>query len=514
MRALSCPKKNSAPLRHEFQLKFEDTLSVYRKLCYGIGGAPNQVASSAVSFFLPVYLLDVALITPFYASLVFFIGKGCGVAADPIAGFFINKSKWTKFGQLMPWLLGCTPFLAVSYFLLWYLPPFTSDRFVWCLSFYSLFQALSTVFQVAYSSLTMSVTTDQKDRDSVTAYRMTFEVFGTLLGAALHGQIVASTHASDPCSHNHTTKHLYPAHRQENISIIQDLSFERKVYMIAAGTIGGIYLLGIVALFFGVKEKVDLYALKTYRKISFCEGQRLALKHGPYVKLAGSFFLISTAVQLEQGNFVLFCIHASDLHNHFQYLVLTLLVSATVSIPFWQWSLKKEGKKLTAYRISALISVAVILVMFPNPFIAYPVAVISGACIAAAMLLPWSMLPDVVDHFQVQNPQLRGHETIFYTSYVLLTKISSGLALGISSFTLDLAGYKSGICKQPSSVVTTLKTLIAVVPSIIIILGLFILYFYPITEKSREETKYALENLRRKYPSVDSLPENEEDLSL
>ncbi|KAH0621941.1 hypothetical protein JD844_023696 [Phrynosoma platyrhinos] len=121
----------------------------------------------------------------------------------------------------MPWLLGCTPFLIVSYFLLWYIPPFISKRVVWCLTFYCLFQALSTLFQVAYSALTMFLTTEQKDRDSATAYRMTFEVLGTLVGAALHGQIVASAHASDQCIHNETTEHI---HQQENISIIQDLS--------------------------------------------------------------------------------------------------------------------------------------------------------------------------------------------------------------------------------------------------------------------------------------------------
>lgn len=35
-------------------------LSMCSKLCYAIGGAPNQVAGSAASFFLQIYLLDIA----------------------------------------------------------------------------------------------------------------------------------------------------------------------------------------------------------------------------------------------------------------------------------------------------------------------------------------------------------------------------------------------------------------------------------------------------------------------
>lgn len=42
-------------------------------------------------------------------------------------------------------LLGCTPFTIVSYNLMWYLPPFISNRILWYLTFYCLFQALSTV---------------------------------------------------------------------------------------------------------------------------------------------------------------------------------------------------------------------------------------------------------------------------------------------------------------------------------------------------------------------------------
>lgn len=42
-------------------------------------------------------------------------------------------------------MLACTPFTAVSYLLMWYLPPFVSGRVVWYLIFYCLFQALTTV---------------------------------------------------------------------------------------------------------------------------------------------------------------------------------------------------------------------------------------------------------------------------------------------------------------------------------------------------------------------------------
>uniref|UniRef100_A0A8B9GHZ2 Major facilitator superfamily domain containing 2B n=1 Tax=Amazona collaria TaxID=241587 RepID=A0A8B9GHZ2_9PSIT len=451
-------------------------LSVCSKLCYAIGGTPNQVAGSATAFFLQIYLLDIAHITPFHASLVLFIGKASGAVTDPVAGFFISKSRWTKIGRLMPWMLACTPFTVVSYFFMWYLPPFVSGRVAWYLTFYCLFQALTTVSRLQAMMFSACPFV-------LTSLGMTMEVLGTLIGAAVQGQIVASAHVSHHCTVNPPVN-------------TTDSWHDTSIYMIAAGVIGGVYLLGILILFLGVKEKDDPYALNSDRAIPFCKGLGLTMKHGPYMKLTASFLLISTAVQLEQSNFVLFCTHAADLRCHFQYLVVTILVSSAVSIPFWQKILQRFGKKCAAFGIAWMTPFAAMLVTIPNLILAYLVAFVSGLSIAASLLLPWSMLPDVVDNFRLQNPHGKGHETIFYSSYVFFTKMSAGIGLGISAAGLEFTGYKPGICRQSSDVILTLKILIGAVPAILIFVGLFILLFYPITEESRRETKLALEVLR------------------
>lgn len=42
------------------QTRLDQKLTVCSKLCFAIGGAPNQVAGSATAFFLQIYLLDIA----------------------------------------------------------------------------------------------------------------------------------------------------------------------------------------------------------------------------------------------------------------------------------------------------------------------------------------------------------------------------------------------------------------------------------------------------------------------
>ncbi|XP_075057466.1 sphingosine-1-phosphate transporter MFSD2B [Mixophyes fleayi] len=479
-------------------------MSVFSKVCYAVGGAPNQVAGSASAFFLQIYLLDVAQITPFEASLVLSIGKIWGGITDPIVGYLINKSRWTGIGRLMPWMLGCTPFLVLSYFFLWFVPPFVTGRVFWYLIFYCCFQALSTIYHVPYTTLTMFLSTEQAERDSATAYRMTMEVLGTLIGAALQGQIVASAHTARHCHVNNGTVNITV---NATDSLVNTTFFvpgspdyqihARNVYMIAAGVIDCVYLFCTAVLFLGVKERDDPYALLSGKIMPFCSGFKQSMQHGPYCYLIGSFLLISAAVQLQQSNFVLFCTHAAaDLRDHFQNLVLTILISAVLSIPFWQWFLQRFGKKIAAFGISWMIPFAVMLVVIPNLIVAYMVAVTSGFSIAASLLLPWSMLPDVVDNFRLTNPRAKGLEAIFYSSFVFFTKLSAGIALGISTMSLEFAGYSSAACKQTPQVVLTLQLLIGAVPAVLIIIGLVILIFYPITEDTRRETELALDVMR------------------
>ncbi|KAJ8355527.1 hypothetical protein SKAU_G00183210 [Synaphobranchus kaupii] len=328
---------------------------------------------------------------------------------------------------------------------------------------------------------------------------MTMEVLGTLVGAAVQGQIVASAHLMKHCSPHNLSAPPPENTSSAHITLIPDsLSHAKEVYMIAAGVIGGIFLLCTLVMFLGVKEKDDPYAPSTGKPIPFHRGFLLVMRHWPYLTLTAAFLFISVAIQLVQSNFVLFCTYAVDLRDHFQYIVLTILMSAVVSIPLWQWFLGRFGKKTAAFcGITWMMPFIILLVCVPNLAVAYVVAVASGLSVAASLLLPWSMLPDVVDDFRLANPDSRGHEAIFYSFYVFFIKFASGISLGVSTLCLQFAGYNTGACRQPRPVVFTLNLLIGAAPVAFILTGLTILLLYPITEEVRLRNKISLDKLRK-----------------
>ncbi|XP_036206718.1 sodium-dependent lysophosphatidylcholine symporter 1 isoform X3 [Myotis myotis] len=409
--------------------KKKQQLSICNKLCYAVGGAPYQMTGCALGFFLQIYLLDVAQVDPFSASIILFVGRAWDAFTDPLVGFCISKSSWTCLGRLMPWIIFSTPLAIIAYFLIWFVPDFPQGQILWYLLFYCLFETLVTCFHVPYSALTMFISTEQSERDSATAYRMTVEVLGTVLGTAIQGQIVGQ--ANMPCLED----------PKDSAVATED-------------------------------------ANHTHSTTSLRE-------------------------TLVEGNFALFCTYTLGFRNEFQNLLLAIMLSATFTIPFWQWFLTQFGKKTAVYiGISSAVPFLILVALIEsNLIVTYVVAVAAGISVAAAFLLPWSMLPDVIDDFHLKHPHSHGTEPIFFSFYVFFTKFASGVSLGVSTLSLDFAGYQTRGCSQPAPVRFTLKMLVTMAPIVLILLGLLLFELYPIDEEKRRQNKKALQALREEASS-------------
>lgn len=232
--------------------------------------------------------------------------------------------------------------------------------------------------------------------------------------------------------------------------------------------------------------------------MSFFQGICMVMGHGPYAKLVMGFLFTSLAFMLLEGNFALFCIYNLGFRNDFQNVLLVIMLSATLAIPFWQWFLTKFGKKTAVYiGTTSVVPFLISVVLVPSSLaVTYIASFAAGVSVAAAFLLPWSMLPDVVDDFKVQNPESQGHEAIFYSFYVFFTKFASGVSLGVSTLSLDFAGYVTRGCTQPGEVKLTLKILVSAAPIVLIIIGLLIFISYPINEEKRQGNRKLLNEQR------------------
>ncbi|XP_061113633.1 sodium-dependent lysophosphatidylcholine symporter 1 isoform X2 [Conger conger] len=475
---------------------FHKGLPLSRKLCYAVGGAPYQMTSTTKGFFLQIFLLDVVQMDAFYVSLILFMGRAWDAITDPLVGYVVSKSGRTRIGKLIPWLVFSTPFGVLSYIMMWFTPKDTMSpafSFSWYFIMCCLFDTFMSCYHVPYSSLNMFLGGGQKDRDSATGFRMGMETFGTLAGAVIQGQIVGVYHAKRAvvCSGLNHTENILQNHSSP---LLDTLHNTRRAYLIAAVILGVLYFLCCLVLFLGVKEQLAPLSILDRLRMPYLSGLRMVVKHSPYVRLVFGFLFCSLAFQMAQSNFALFCTHAAGLGAYFQHLVLIMLTSATLSVPLWQTLLVRLEKKTTLFIGMLIYAPALVIIasVQGNLPVFIVMSIMAGFSLASLYLLPWSMLPDVIDDFKVRNPTSKGLEPIFYSCYVFFNKFGGGVSVGISTMALHFAGYKSGACSHNATVITTLRVLFAPVPIALLLVGMVLFCFYPINEARRQQIQEEL----------------------
>ncbi|KAK1801511.1 hypothetical protein P4O66_004572 [Electrophorus voltai] len=390
----------------------------------------------------------------FYVSIMLFLGRAWDAITDPLVGYAVSKSGQTRFGKLIPWIVCSAPMGILSYVMLWYTPRDTMSpvfSFCWYLSWCCLFDAFMSCYHVPYTSLNMFLGGDQRDRDSATGYRMGMEMFGTLAGLVIQGQIVGRYHAkrAETCSMLNGS-HTLAGNLSYNFTspLTDTLQNTRRAYLVAALALGALYFLCCLTLFLGVKEKLAPLSRLERSTVPYLTSLKLLMRHTPYVRLVFGFLFASLAFQ-------------------------------------------------------GYIPCLIILYFVKDSFPIFAVTgILCGFSLSCLFLLPWSMLPDAVDDFKLKNPSYMDLEPMFYACFVFFNKFGGGVSSGASTLALHFAGYQSGVCMQDPGVVATLQVIFVPVPIILLLIGLVLFYLYPINEEVRQKIKAEIKAAKKQQKLV------------
>uniref|UniRef100_A0AAY4EFG8 Uncharacterized protein n=1 Tax=Denticeps clupeoides TaxID=299321 RepID=A0AAY4EFG8_9TELE len=462
-------------------------------LCYAVGGIPNRMTNISIDFTLQIFLLDVVKMEAFFVSLILLVSQTWDAVIDPLVGYLVSRS-----GRLLPWVVLSTPLGIMSYVFLWFTPQdFASVTFciLWHLITSCLFETFMSLYNVPYISLNMFLGGDERDRDSATAYRMCAEMVAMLLGSLLQGQVISvyNTERDAACldidlNHGNTQS----GQTSDNITLINTVSKMTKTFNIHRKNLGIPTLIwshdGEINVFYCLSpifHTVRGTQFQEHTNVPYFSSMKKLMKHVPYVRLVLGFFFCTLSFQMSLRNFALYCTYAAGLGVQFPYLILVLLVSATLSVPLWQVVLVRMGKRTTVFiGLPIFMPVLIVIASVPGSLPVYmAMCILCGSSLGTLFLLPWSMLPDVVDDFAVKNPSCKHLEPLFFSSYTFFNKLGGGLSAGISTLVLHFTGYRAGACHHEDRMVTALQVLFVPVPIVLLLLGLVFFYLYPIQEK-------------------------------
>jgi len=198
-------------------------------------------------------------------------------------------------------------------------------------------------------------------------------------------------------------------------------------------------------------------------------------------------------IQFVQANMLLYVRYWVGGEDQFIQLAFALQISAFIFLIVWSRLSQKWGKQ-KVYFVGMSFWIAVEIALFfvqPGQFtVLLVLAMLAGVGVSVGYLIPWSMLPDVVELDELETGQRR--EGIYYGFFVFLQKLGISLGLALSNFALEAAGYinaedLTNLPQQPTAVLTALRIFVSLVPAVILLLSFPIVYRYPITREKHAE---------------------------
>jgi glycoside/pentoside/hexuronide:cation symporter, GPH family len=445
------------------------------KMAYGAGDLGTAITAMLLLSSLSPFLTNVAHLQPGLAGQSQLVGKIWDAINDPIVGMMSDrgnvfgekiKQRW---GRRYPWMLvGAIPF-GIFFFLQW-LVPFGVENQFGLFAFYTLisilFNTFFTVVNLPYTALTAELTKDYDERTSLSSFRFTFSIGGSILAL-----------------------------------LIAKAAFEIKMispaqqYLLAGGVCAMISVLPLFWAVFGTRRQAHLNEEEPVesKPMGWRKQMQSALANKPFLCVIGIYLSSWFSLQLTAAVIPYFVVNYMQLTDK-DWPLVTLAVQGTAlaMLSVWNMLARKLGKK-TVYFLGTILWIfaqsGLFLLQPGQVGLMYGLAILAGFGVSTAYLIPWSMLPDVIELDELNTGQRR--EGFFYSFMVFAQKICLGVAVALVLQSLEWSGYRAPINDihqvQMPAVLNAIRWSIGPIPTISLICGLVCAYFYPITKERHQQ---------------------------
>ena len=465
----------------------ESKLDFPTKLAFGAGDLGTAITSMILISYLSPFLTDVAGLNPVLAGQTQLVGKVWDAVNDPMVGVASDRTE-SKQGRRYPWMIwGAIPF-GIFFFLQWIVPELNQWGLFWYYTIISiLFNAFYTIVNLPYTALTAELTQDYNERTSLNSFRFAFSIGGSIL--ALIIALILSG--------------LFPDNSNQQ-------------YLLLGGVCGLLSIIPLYLCVWGTKRQAQRVALQNANlekpvSLSFTKQLQIILQNRPFLFVLGIYLCSWMGVQLTASIIPYFVTSWMRLPKvHISLVFLAIQGTAMIMLFFWSSVSERIGKKAVYFlgMIFWIIAQVGLFFLQPNQVgLMYLLAIIAGLGVSVAYLIPWSMLPDVIELDELRTGQRR--EGIFYSFVVFVQKICLGIAISVVLQRLGTAGYIKPTLDipwpiQPDSVLDVIRVSVGPLPAMVLIAGLVLAYFYPITREKHAQILLELRErkIRQKQANI------------
>lgn len=443
----------------------ERRITTTTKVVFSLGDHTVNIALAALTLLYIRFLTDVAHFSGTLAGLIPWIGRIVDAFTDPAMGRISDRTHWRS-GRRRPYMLiGCVPF-GLSFALLWVAAPFASDaaRFAYYASAYVAMSLAMTVLSVPYLALIPEMSRNYDERTSLNTYRAAFGIVSVFVVIGMS-------------------------------EVAKNLGDNAAAWS-SVGVAAGVWLcLPWLAVYRATWERP---VHERRPPMGLREGMRVLARHPAYRNLTFVYIAGRTAVDVVSAMFFYYVAWVVGRREDFEPVMATFLVVVLVVLPGWL-RLAQRFDKRVIYIAGVLWWVgAQVLIALGGPdwprWSIFAVAALAGVGYAVADLMPWAMLPDAIDEDELRTGERR--EGLYNGTFTFVRKLSGASAVLLIGVLLDVSGYNGEARTQPASAIGVIRVLMAVVPSVLLLVSAWIARGYPLSREAHADILRQLEARR------------------
>ncbi len=462
-------------------------LSLSTKIAYGLGDMGSGMTANLIAFFSLFFLVEVAGLSQGAAGIVSLVGRVWDGVNDPMVGSLSDRTR-SRWGRRYPWMvLGVVPF-GLCLVLAWLVPDFLQGqaRLAYYIGAYLLVWTFYTATNLPYSTLTAELTQDYDDRTELSTFRLAFSVAGAVLVLIL-GLGLSQVFPDDP----------------------------RLVYSLLAALCAGVMICTVFICVAGTYGRSQAQAAALARQgrsphdsppLSPLAQIKAVLSTRPFLFVVGIYLCSWMALQITAAIIPFYVTAWIGLPQTSAYIAALLVQGTAIPWMFVCSQISRRVGKQGLYFIGVgswlLVQVGLFFLQPGQTQEMYALCLAASFGVATTYVVPWSILPDVVELDELNTGERR--EGLFYAFMTLLQKLGLGIGVALVSFSLEAAGYQSESLTQPDSALLALRIAIGPVPMVLLAGGMVLTYFYPITRAIHAEITLRL--AERANQAEQSLP--------
>lgn len=449
-------------------------LSWLQRIGFGSGDLAQNLIYQTISMYLLFFYTDVFGLSPAAAALMFLIVRIVDVIWDPLVGTYVDKHnpRWGKYRSYL--LLGGIPLTGFA--LLCFYDGF-SGSLVYAYVTYVGLSMCYTLVNVPYGALNASLSRDTHEITVLTSTRMFMANLG---GLAVASGIPMMVKMFDP---------------EETI----DLSTDDMAWFLTMG-IYGIVALGLLVFCFSqCRERVVMDSSET-ENVKVSDLWLEFVRNRPLRVLA--FFFITAFAMMAIGNSAGAYYMTYNLGGTAEELSIFMglgSIPAFIFMPLIPWIKRCVGKKGMFYiflttaiiGMAALYLISVVPAMREHMILVYIAQFIKSTGVIVATGYMWALVPEVIGFGEYTHGKrisgiVNALTGIFY---------KAGMALGgvVPGMILAMVGFDKDLTTQSNEALQGILWLVAVIPAILLVLSMFIISRYELTDERIDEINAEIE---------------------